>query len=240
MTRFFQACSGKNCLIDRKTFKFCPQTSEALKEGIEVPFYLWYFKGADNHIWRMNDVQNVVFTKTDTIELNGLSVKLPGHDYKRGDIVFYDTAQKRQRELTITVQLLTGGSSHGIVLHGASFGWVLDDDYKELLLQYHQPNWVAPNFCHVASLGRINSGAIGLNTFSFGVNQEKYIVRYRGKKLNGSCYALLCGPWGILLDDDLQFDSLVILNGCTSAVLEIERVAYTVNPYVTKMVMLVR
>lgn len=65
-----------------------------------------------------------------------------------------------------------------------------------------------------------------------------YAVFYKGRQLSGMTLAFMCGTWGILLKDDLSFDSFVVFKSYTPSSLEVDKFIYTVNPYITKLAML--
>lgn len=75
-------------------------------------------------------------------------------------------------------------------------------------------------------------------TMQYLIDDRKFEVFYQDKPLNGRSYALIYGPCAILLSDKLEFDSLVYLSKLHDHELYVERVAYSVNPYVVKMAVL--
>lgn len=76
-------------------------------------------------------------------------------------------------------------------------------------------------------------------TMQYMVSDEKFKIAYKGRNLELTSYVIIFGPWAILLSDSLEFDSLVHLSSVThNLTLDIEKVAYSVNPYIVKMVVL--
>lgn len=69
---------------------------------------------------------------------------------------------------------------------------------------------------------------------AYGLPCKQYDVYFRGRKIAGTSYVFLFGPWGILLSDDLKFDSLVIFRGSKLGAVDIDKVLFTVNPIMTK------
>lgn len=239
--RYLQACHGRKCLIDKKDFKFVPETVEALQTGIEVPFYLWYFASQQEHKAKVYGKDAGTFHKVDVMELNNLVIGFKSLGYKAVEIKFFNPLEGRFVHLKLGTTLYTQSTRTGIELMGMSYQFTIDDSPKqEFLVELKKPTWVNPNFCRVQGLGSSEVAPVGINRFCFGIQPCKYLIRYKGRKLKDNRYAMLGGPWGILLQDDLSFDSLVLLNGATSAVLEIDTVAYTVNSSVVKAMTLMR
>lgn len=70
--------------------------------------------------------------------------------------------------------------------------------------------------------------------YPFGLTKRKFTVKIGSHELNGTCYAYLCGVYAILLDDKLNFDSLVVLSMIDDTTLYCEKIIYSLNTYVIK------
>lgn len=236
MTRFLQVCNGRYSLLDREDWKFVHQSNLA---DIDVPGFMWYFADKDTHILRFEGSDDTcVFRKVNVIELNGFSVDFYRFSYKTVTIKLKD------REIQLGLNVYNPGWSTAYVgprrLEGVDYRIKLGDEVKNFHTTLSEPSWVAPNFCRISGLGSCNANNIGMNWFMFGIQQSKYVVKYHGRRLTGTAYALLCGPYAILLDDNFGFDSLALLNGVTPAVLDVDKFVYTVNSYVAKILTLIK
>lgn len=80
----------------------------------------------------------------------------------------------------------------------------------------------------------------GLTKFPFGLRRSQYRIVYHGKWIDGTCYAMLCGTYAVLLNDDLSFHSLGLLCGCTTEALNISRFIYTTNTFISKLMTLLK
>lgn len=92
-----------------------------------------------------------------------------------------------------------------------------------------------PSFKWIDDLAHMTTNVPLEDRFSYGLRHEQYGVVYKGRRLNGTSYAFLFGTWAVLLDDDLKYDSLVVLEGADSATLCVNAVIHTVNPYMVKV-----
>lgn len=238
--RYLQTSYNKNCIFDRKTNKFMQQTEAALRAGIEVPFFLWQFEERREHTSKVYGKPAGVFRQTHDIELNHFKVKFIGSGPKSAEVRFFDSLRGSLSVIEIDAELCTVSTAHGIDLIGVTHTVTNNGDTRIHRTMLSNPAWVSPNFCRIPGLGCTKESVIGRNRLSLGVLPSRYIVRYRGKKLNGNSYALVSGTWAVLLGDDMSFDSIVILNGATQSVLEIDQVAYTVNPYMVKVMTMIR
>ena len=96
-----------------------------------------------------------------------------------------------------------------------------------------------PRFHQIRSLALVRPNASAAKDRPcYGIHRKPWSVFYKGKELNGKSYAMLCGTWAILLGDDFSFDSIVTLDGVEDGKLSVDRVIYSINPYIVKIVML--
>lgn len=243
--------ANKAYLIDTKTFEFVPYESRELPCNITVPYYLWRFNSIREHIeygyvdaigGGIKTIKNV-YKKVQAVYLNRLEVKfLIG--YKHAQIAYYDTKQDDFVVIDIDAypNLVTQvvGKNRYDDLVSVSYELTSYFGVRKIESNIGAVAHKRPNFQSVTHLDTTFVRDAGDNIFCFGISAQPYTIRYRGKNLNGSSYALVCGPWAVLLSDKLEFDSIVLLQGVCNGVLEVERFAYTVNKYVLKIMTLVR
>lgn len=99
---------------------------------------------------------------------------------------------------------------------------------------------VWPHFNRVPGLAKMPPQIPCPDEFYYGISERQYDILYKGHKLNGRSYAMLFGTWGILLSDDLKFDSFALFRGVSHEQLIVEQFVFTVNPYVVKAMTLYR
>lgn len=96
----------------------------------------------------------------------------------------------------------------------------------------------AKPFNRIRGLGARNTLAAKNFICSLGLAKDKYTMLFRGKKLSRQSYIFLLGTYGLVLDDDFNYDSLVFLRSANSGVVDIDRIVHTVSTYMTKIIVL--
>lgn len=246
----------KSCdkwFIDTRTWEFIPENDIPLSPLIDVavPAPLWHFKEEERHVayklFRDGILPKraaIYYSKVDEVQLHGLRVVF--HDaYKDATIEFMSNGKQVRLQVKSEPHLgrfkIANTNARGTTYAFNEFhhnGNVVDTK-----IMFKERSWGWPFFRPVTGCGtwgKASSGLIGDNLFIFVLSNYDYDVSYRGTLLNGKSYALLCGPWAILLSDNLEFDSLVYLNGARGYALDVEHIMYTVNPYMVKMKTLVK
>lgn len=78
------------------------------------------------------------------------------------------------------------------------------------------------------------------NTLRYGLRQEPYKIMYRGTILKRKYMAFVSGFWALLLDDNLEFDSIAYLRGTDEDTLYVDKFAYTADSYIAKVVTMIK
>ena len=241
MAKYQQA--SRTHLIRTEPFKLVKDISEPA--DIAVPFYLAQWTPND----KMKFGENAVVCNTELtfqLDLNNLFVSWEnGYGYKKGHLDFRDERSGHQVFIRLEAITETAVSYSQIgtdeVFYGVDYRIQSTAfEQKPFRHEYHGMAQTAKHFFNVEDLGNRGIYKIGNNEFSMGLRSRQWKISYRSKLLSGKCYALLCGTWAILLDDDLKFDALVILNGVNPYQLSVEKFVYTTNPYILKAMMLLK
>ena len=195
---------------------------------IKVPFY---YDGYTNY-----NRPGFDFSACDSIDLNQLHVMFPIDNYTKGELVFANPLNQGKMStiaLTCSLSLIGGRDQCGVVAAQHNIDGVVG-------LSRHV--FEIGNFGNqMTDLALVNVKArFGWSSYSFGLTPRKFNIVYHGQKLHGSCYCLLVGPWCVLLDDELHFDSVALLyaTGLETDRIDIGEFIYTVNPYIMKARML--
>lgn len=239
MHSYLQA--SKNYAIDLETYQLVPLKDVAYPYGeLHIPCYFRY----PSKYRYMNGIAGW----EDTIKLNGFWLNFWNYDssYDVNGFCSYevdiklDGFQMRMRYNT-GVSHVGGSSMLDNPLYHLNYG-----DTKKIVMSVFDSN----KFQNVSGLYRMKyfiptrgNGFLGKGVSTnlyCGLSHRQYEIVVNGKPLRGTCYALLLGTWAILLDDDLSFDSIAILRGVSTKSLEIEKFMYTVNPYIVKVMTLMR
>lgn len=231
---------NKSHLIDNMTFSFVPFSRRTNPFEVYIPAFYWEYPEGRQHIEyisRAGQVIQNVYTRTDSLYLNQLEVVLQ-LGYKNAQIAFKNEAVGGYTVIRIDAfprpsyvhkagqsRNTVGSIDYRVIIDG------VQKDYKSTIRHMEIGSTTVPALTRI-----IGSGD---DWFVFGISPHPHEVKYRGRLLDGRSYALICGPWAILLTDDLRFDSLACLSLVQDRKLYVDRFLYTVNPYITKSILLV-
>lgn len=171
--------------------------------------------------------------RVSSIELKDLSVKL-SRSYKNAAFSFYDRAKDKKHDVTVRVVPCKGilaGVRNALVFN---YSFIIDGNPVNHQSQVRDIG----AFSGVYGISRIHMLSGYQESLSYGVPPTQLSVSYKDRPFGGKCYALVCGTWGILLGDDFSFDALVTFSGYNNKHLDVDRVVYTTNTYISKFVVL--
>lgn len=213
-------------LIDLKTFQFSKYSANG-NVRIVRPFYMY----------EPRTQYPRVESKITTVDLNGFSVEFRDFgSWKYGDstakIHVNDWELKNFAELSIQVQTNKLPNGMMCVYYSATLDGRKVTDRIDIESE--------DKFQSIPGLLRQPATELGKNCISWGIRPKQYRVFCNGHELSGTCYALLCGVWAVLLDDELKFDGLALLNGANRDELHIAKILYSLNSYLVKVMMLTK
>lgn len=213
-------------IIDLETYKFIPDSQA--KGLVNVPFFLW-------DTWE--PYEGMRYSRVKSIHLNELHIDFAENGYFPTIIKYYDNGLKRAVCIELVALAQTVGTfikdGNRKVLEGVHFLCTVDDVNKNYQMSLSDE----PRFWYVHTLGYKEETQYVNDRFSYGMREKPFELQYKRQKLKGQYYAVLYGPWAIILSDDLKFDALVFLNGVMSH-LSIEKIVYAANPYFVKLLTL--
>lgn len=237
--------------IDTETWKFFPVTGKALLPEVMVPFYLWGHGAAHNVSVSNIEYKDkkgeyirdkLTYRKCYTIELNGLKVRFLNADYKTCLVMFKDNGKP------VNIDLLISPVTRDSTIGRFKMGNLLGAKYRVTInnhVVYHESTYTSTNvpegssFKRVWTLGNKDIPEYIDSYPQYGVSKNQFTVHYKNRVL-GQCYAMLCGTWAVLLDDDLSIDSVCALEGVGYDALYVDKFFYSVNTYVVKMMTLLK
>lgn len=237
--------------IDTETWKFFPVTGKALLPEVMVPFYLWGYGGSNNISVSNIEYKNkkgeyirdkLTYRKCFSFELNGIKIRFLHADYKDCFVQFEDNG--KPININLTVRPVTRQSSVGQFVIGdlRSARYTVDinnvTQHHESVYHYSGQKDGTP-FKRVWTLGNRGIPEYLDSYPHFGISKNQFTVHYKNRVL-GQCYAMLCGFWAILLDDDLSIDSVCALEAVGYDALYVDKFFYSVNSYVVKMMVLLK
>lgn len=215
--------ASKRWALDKRTWQF-QGYQKASEVGLDRPFY--------SYEPRTQYPRSEV--KTYIVDLNGFNV-----EYKNvGDWSLGDTK----------AEIAVGDKLFGIEIQPAMLLKSVEGFYYQITFEGRRiqgtvrfgNNSSRIYFQYIPGLFQQPVVEVKRNKFYYGVSRQQYEICYKDKMLSGKCYALLCGAFAVLLDDDMSFDSLAILKGADVEKLTVERFVYSRNSYVVKMMTLLK
>lgn len=226
---YIQASLGWLLALD--TWKFVKESELVSKPKTRVPSYLWEPLGYGN-----KRPANSI-SKTHKLQFNNLKValtrKLGNADIEFFDAVKGDTVAMR---LTAAKNVTESGIGwHAVGGVGHSVWRLIGEDYESVPFRSAYTSFSDEHkFFPVEDLATQEVVGDNAEVLSYGVVPIQYTLKYNGMRLSQQRFAFLCGSWAILLNDDMTFNSLVVLKGVSHYTLEIESILYTVDSRMLK------
>lgn len=226
-----------NWLIGQTSHKFIQYGAHEEPCRIDVPFYLWNEnpKAGNKVIDEGRELHRV-----NTFKLNQLSVGMT-RGYHNGHIVFPEPKTGRRMDIVIAVDAgikkRPNGSTYYTDTESLAYNITINNRAKYGVCSMP----VRPaEFEFLTELGHWDNRGQCVDNFNYGITPDQYLVYYKNKMLNGESYVLFCGPWCILLDDELKFDTIACLAGKSEDAIIVEKFLYSVNPYIVKVMTLMK
>lgn len=247
-------CSSQ-WLLGKQDYKFVTMSGKVNPCEIDVPEFFWEYGQDSEHrvgVGFANENGKLVnrysvLRPVKCISLNGLEVNFTA-GFKYANILLFDRIKQANVAITLDVvpNVVSLNAKNGRQmrrLSGISYNMDASGDVQSYYQQYTSKGAPAASFTGVAGLAKAEDTFNGQYKFCYGLPHTPFAVKYKGKELNGKCYALICGSWGILLDDDMSFDALVCFNmvkGQQSLILGISKFLYVTNTYLIKVMTLTK
>lgn len=232
---------SKSYVVDMDSWQFYKVTGSMDLPGVRIPYYMEQLRDGAK-LSNLFDQGK----RSMAVELNGFSVEF-AEGYRASRRYLFGGNQKAiirhaGKELELWIRPKISYPRDGRVK-----AWISDVNYefddgsrKSSFSTLHSGGWRHQSFFNIQGLVRTKIRYQTEDELCFGVLPTQYDVLYKEKQLGGKCYALVLGTWGILLDDDLSLDSVVILRGASQSILNVEKFLYTVNSYVMKFIVLAK
>lgn len=225
--------ADKSHYVDMDTFKFVTAPERVKPFNVDVPWYLWAKQSSRQHYIPHPELNSSsILSMVHKFDLKDMTIHFK-RTYRDASMMFWDKIKHCLVDLSIQC-------GPCLINQGTQFTNITGVDYHILVdyvgSAYHTeiPIQGRP-FSLVSDLSHNAIPNYGGNEFCMGLRPNPYEVRYKGRVLNGESLALLCGVWAVLLDDDLSFDTLVLLEGVDYDRLFVSAFPYTTNPYILKV-----
>lgn len=236
-------------LMDTKTFQFVSAVERKKPCCIHVPFYLWSMvsecgnRVVEEYSKDGHKVYSEMLCET-TVAFNNLIVEFH-NGFKHAFIRFYDKIINGSTVIELYANIYNLGliPYNGIQqrgMRGITYTMRHGNDSRIIQSDFNALDSCVREFKVVPGLGKHTADTTSPNKFCYGVVPAHYTIRYHGRTLDGMSMAFICGPWAILLDEDMTFDALVFLKGVMPHVLDIEQFYYTTSRYFVKVLTLIK
>lgn len=199
---------------------------------IDIPYFLWEYDSVDTcYMPGSSDICH----RTYKMELNNLEIAIPVSE-GTGTIARFTAKGQEHKIKVMKSHIMTPYTAlHNI--HTTNYACYVDDECKE----YATSHWSFSNeFKFIKGLLSQYPTKSCKDRLFFGIKESKYHLVYRETPIQHDCYALLMGTWAILLTDKFEFDSLVVLREANQVELVIDSIVYTMSPYMTKIMVMVK
>lgn len=235
MQRYLQC--AEHWMIDHETHQFVMRKDAVPPAKIDVPFFLWP-EGYE----RTTEIERDDGTKLEyvsVLKLNKCAIWFNNwyqsavmslkDSWRGGDHVIEISALPRLTNYVNSFNTLSTG------IAGIDYMLKIDGEEHYHDFEFQRITSMIREFECIPNVVRQRNESRIKTNFKYGIVPEQFRVSYKDRWLNGKSYALLCGPWAVLLNDSLEFDSLAFLKGARPYVLDVDRFGFTVNPYILKM-----
>lgn len=210
-----------------------------------VPLYFWDESMNSKVVTGFNlvggQLQNSFsdYSQTNTLPLPGIHFVM--RDLYSANILFYDSRKHERHEINISgypskihqPNKPTQEKIDSVILDmsfdgqaGKFKAYTLDSKIRE---RYKGVGYLAQKEDETCpKVGRLH--------LAYGLLYKQFKIVYKDMELNGTCYVLFYGVFGILLRDNLSFDALVIFSGYTKDTVYVQQFIYTSNVYLIKTI----
>lgn len=232
--------ADRSHLVDLDTFEFVQLELRKAPAEIFVPEHFWRFNAAAMHF--EHDIRGgraliepTTYKKVVVFPLNNLQIEIFGMSNTRFVLSYQDKDVENSIEVSYTAHSMCvyGDINNQATLKGVSFYAVLYDKFDQFNVVFDSDK-VTTHYHRLENLALIPTTGNYPDKMCIGLSHNKYRVLYRGRDLY-SCYAFVIGPCAILLKDNLEYDSVVLLNGAKQGVLYADAIVHSVNPRAVKM-----
>lgn len=232
-------------LVDLETYKLVHFTSSLEPDLVHIPLY--FLRYSDHvslrRIFQAASGENTVKLNKIEVEFFQIGEKTANFGFDRHivSLKFFDRIRGTDIGMDIQISPYFGGlaTARPSATEVRAIGYDVEMDGKVERFRTDFSPMDSGIFQSMDTLARANTYYPSVkDKFYYGLSHHHYRVQYRNKKLHGSCFALLCGTWAILLDDDLSLDAIVLLKGASQELLIVDRFIYVASRYIIKFLTL--
>lgn len=226
--------------VDLDTFEFVPIECKKAPAEILVPEYFWHFNAADTHFEHEVRrgrvlIEPTTYKRVVVFPLNNLQIEIFGISNTRFIISYKDRDVVNSFEMSYSMHSMRvyGNFNNQATLTGVSYYTMMYNTFDQHNVRFDSDK-VETHYHKLTSLAVIPHTGNYPDKMCIGLSHNKYKVTYRGRDLY-ECYAFVIGPSAVLLKDNLEYDSLVLLNDIRPGELSADAIVHSVNPKAVKL-----
>lgn len=222
---------NKNCVLNCLRWELIPKDQMKNQSICYVPYILWPYRNQSVTKRLSNLFKGVSYIETHVLDFNNFQVRA-GTDAAE---IYVHSAQHFFRLHWIYSYDISYGFDNISVLDGVRYSYTRDGEVEKHFTAFEGRLEPVRDLAVPKDLRQLTNVAA-----QFGVSSTKFGLMYNGKNLNRTSSAFLYGTWAVLMSDKFEFDSLVLLNRVADGVLCIDKIIYSVNPYMVKIMLMVK
>ena len=245
--------ASKSCMVDLATGRMIRLTEKTAPEQIIVPCY-FFKKAASRGMMLLKDAfegapkYNSIAIYSECVDLPGMTLQFVGSSgygkCTQSYLKFQDTLTHSLSELHMTLSLnnafVVNSAGHRLPrLGGVCYDMFFNGHSANITVNFNPVAFNVPRFKRLSNLGR-GMFEIGIDEFFLGLRKKKFKIICRGNDTGVERYALMLGPWAIVLSDELTLEAIVLLSGVDTQTLYVDRFIYNMNGAFVKYAMLAR
>lgn len=222
---------NKNCVLNCIRWELIQKDQMQNPSICYVPKVLWPYRNQSVPKRLANMFKSVSYIATSVLDFNNFQVRA-GEDAAE---VYIHSEKHFFRLHWILSYDISYGFDNISVLDGVRYNYVHNGNVEKHFTTFEGRLEPVCDLAVPKNLRQLTNVAVQV-----GISSTKFGLMYKGKKLSRTSYAFLYGTWAILVSEKFEFDSLVFLNRVADDVLCIDKIVYSVNPYMVKIMLMIK
>lgn len=236
--------ASQKSFINTDTWKFEGVAGKVPDAPVDVPFFLWKYGREQEHVATfpvkgplgMQLHKKVTYKLRYVIQLNGVIIRFLQNSISDCEIQYRSKRSGADGFIKIGVQphvSITHGPRGHTREHLAGVGFNIKVNGQSMQRSVKCDIDTGP-YSPVVDFGRTSFLNLKDAPLACGLRNKQYTIMYKNRDI-GKSYVLVCGPWGIILDNDFKFDAFVTLKAIGVERIFIDEFLATDNDYILSL-----
>lgn len=222
---------NKNCVLDCIRWTLLPKDQMQTPSICYVPTELWPYRNQSVAKRLANMFKAVEYVSTRVLDFSDFQVRASNEAAE----IYVHNEKHYFRLHWVHSYDISYGFDNVSVLDGVRYSYTKDGSLEKHFTNFEGRLEPVRDLVVPKKYKDLTNVAVQI-----GISSTKFGLMYKGKKLNRTSYAFLYGTWAVLVNDKFEFDSLVFLNRVADGTLCIDKVVYSVNPYMVKIMLMIK